>query len=86
MMWTAFYVDKLTSEVQAIEKYPGLNIQQEIKYYHCPLNSNTIIEVRPNEIVLKIFFAFKEIYLHFLLHINEDWDDDLLGDAMDLLT
>jgi hypothetical protein len=27
----------------------------------------------------------KEIALHFLLHINEDFDDDLLQDAVDLL-
>jgi len=27
----------------------------------------------------------KEISLHFLLHMNEDFDDDLLQDAVDLL-
>lgn len=27
----------------------------------------------------------KEISLHFLLHLNEDFDDDLLQDAIDLL-
>jgi hypothetical protein len=27
----------------------------------------------------------KEIALHFLLYINEDFDDDLLKDAVDLL-
>jgi hypothetical protein len=28
----------------------------------------------------------KEMYLHFMLHINEDFDDDLLQDAVELLT
>ena len=27
----------------------------------------------------------KEISLHFLLHLNEDFDDDLLSDAIGLL-
>ena len=27
----------------------------------------------------------KEISLHFMLHLNEDFDDDLLSDAIDLL-
>jgi hypothetical protein len=27
----------------------------------------------------------KEIALHFLLHVNEDFDDDLLKDAVELL-
>jgi dynactin complex subunit len=27
----------------------------------------------------------KEISLHFLLHLNEDFDDDLLQDAIELL-
>jgi hypothetical protein len=27
----------------------------------------------------------KEISLYFMLHINEDFDDDLLGDAIELL-
>lgn len=27
----------------------------------------------------------KQISLHFLLHINEDFDDDLLQDAIELL-
>lgn len=27
----------------------------------------------------------KEISLHFMLHINDDFDDDLLQDALELL-
>lgn len=27
----------------------------------------------------------KEIALHFMLHINDDFDDDLLQDALELL-
>ena len=27
----------------------------------------------------------KEISMHFLLHLNEDFDDDLLQDAVELL-
>lgn len=29
--------------------------------------------------------TYKEVYLHFLLHLNEDFDDDLLKDAVELL-
>jgi hypothetical protein len=28
----------------------------------------------------------QEMYLHFMLHIYEDFDDNLLEDAIDLLT
>ena len=30
-------------------------------------------------------YEWKEVYMNFLLHINEDFDDDLLQDAMQLL-
>jgi hypothetical protein len=28
----------------------------------------------------------KDVFLHFLLHLNEDFDDDLLYDSIDLLS
>lgn len=34
----------------------------------------------------RLCVLMKEIYLHLLLGVNEDWDDDLLGDAIDLLS
>ena len=30
--------------------------------------------------------AIKDVYMLFLLHLNEDFDDDLLCDAMSLIT
>ena len=30
-------------------------------------------------------YEWKEVYMSFLLHINEDFDDDLLQDSMQLL-
>ncbi len=38
------------------------------------------------EIAAKKYAFAKDIYLHLLLGLNEDWDDDLLGDAIDFLT
>jgi len=37
------------------------------------------------DISIKKVMEPKEISLHFLLHMNEDFDDDLLQDAVDLL-
>ena len=30
-------------------------------------------------------FPLKDIFIHFMLHLNEDFDDDLLQDAMSIL-
>ena len=30
-------------------------------------------------------FSGEEVALHFLLHLNEDFDDDLLKDAVELI-
>ena len=32
-----------------------------------------------------MIFGKKDIFLHFLLHLNEDFDDDLLLDAITIL-
>ncbi len=44
-------------------------------------NSN----VNEVKIITKRLTECKEIYLHFMLHIEEDFDDDLLSDAIELL-
>jgi hypothetical protein len=35
--------------------------------------------------IVKDNYILKDIYMMFLLHINDDFDDDLLLDAMELL-
>ena len=30
--------------------------------------------------------SFRDIFMSFLIHLNEDFDDDLLQDAVELLT
>lgn len=37
------------------------------------------------KVTVKKIMDPKEISLHFLLHLNEDFDDDLLQDAIELL-
>jgi hypothetical protein len=38
------------------------------------------------EVTTKKLMTPQEMYLHFMLHMNEDFDDDLLHDALRLLT
>jgi hypothetical protein len=42
-------------------------------------------DVQSMDISIKKVMDPKEISLHFLLHMNEDFDDDLLQDAIELL-
>ena len=34
---------------------------------------------------LELHFTLKEVSMFFLLHLNEDFDDDLLSDAVELI-
>ena len=64
-------------------------------YYEDSLNSNFIyqyhgsINVKQNAYFFKIrkitSLRFKDILMSFLLHLNEDLDDDLLSDAIELI-
>lgn len=42
-------------------------------------------DVQSMDISIKKVMDPREISLHFLLHMNEDFDDDLLQDAIELL-
>jgi hypothetical protein len=62
------------------------------KYFVPGFDSCTLIEgeyengdVQEFTVMTKKILDPKEISLHFLLHINDDFDDDLLQDAIDLL-
>jgi hypothetical protein len=45
-------------------------------------NTNNVREITVRQTQI---WVFKDLMVHFLLHINEDFDDDLLKDATDLL-
>lgn len=56
------------------------------------MDDRIVIEYDPDPEKGKVVFkltdvirVWKEIYLHFLLCVNEDLDDDLLYDCIDLL-
>ena len=42
-------------------------------------------DVSEISVTTKRLMTPREMYLHFMLHINEDFDDDLLQDAVELL-
>jgi hypothetical protein len=58
-------------EYGEIDAYSGGNVQQTMM--------NLLFEVA------KAKLNMKDLYIMLLLHINDDFDDDLLLDAMDLL-
>jgi hypothetical protein len=39
-------------------------------------------DVKEASIIVRRIFDQKHCYLHFLLHLNEDFDDDLLKEAV----
>jgi hypothetical protein len=43
-------------------------------------------DVREMLVRVRRMMVKKEVYLQFLLHLNEDFDDDLLQDALELLS
>lgn len=42
-------------------------------------------DVKEIHVTVKRLSDLKEVALHFMLHINEDFDDDLLQDALHLM-
>jgi hypothetical protein len=42
-------------------------------------------DVKEIHVTVKRPSDLKEVAIHFMLHINEDFDDDLLQDALDLM-
>ena len=65
-------------------------------YFHDPINSSVIYEywnkkkegskkVQVLAIRKILAFRYKDVMMSFLLHLNEDLDDDLLLDAIDLI-
>lgn len=62
-------------------------------FYIPGFDTSTVIEAEHDNgdvseisVTTKRLMTPKEMYLHFMLHINEDFDDDLLQDAVELLT
>lgn len=58
---------------------PAFDSRLMVQSYH--ING----EVKEVDFTLKKALDPKEISLYFMLHVNEDFDDDLLGDAIELL-
>lgn len=58
-----------------------------VEYFE-EITFNKINHTRKKWTVIRLtdlFFNSKELVLQFLLHINDDFDDDLLSDCIDLL-
>jgi hypothetical protein len=84
-----YYVD---NETETILAYDEWQCTYRTKYYLPGFDSSTLIEgeyengdIEEFTIWVKKVLDPKEIALHFLLHINEDFDDDLLQDAIELM-
>lgn len=84
-----YYVSHETETIVAEETWeascyfnffvPGFDTALMVEAYH----ENG--DVKNVNVTTKKVMDPKEISLHFMLHINEDFDDDLLKDAVDLL-
>lgn len=84
-----FYVDNETEQIIAQESWKATCYTN---FYQPGFDTGTMIEaihengnVREVTVITSKFMLPQEVYLHFLLHINEDFDDDLLKDAIELL-
>ena len=82
----------LHNEREEIVKTDSWKATSRIRWYLPGYDSATIIEEEcalsePEEVRVTTtrLVTMKEIYLHFLLHLNEDFDDDLLKEAVELL-
>ena len=55
----------------------------------CTFDDEQMLEtsIGKDEIVLRKIYAVEmnQVYLHYLLHLNDDFDDDLLSDAIKVL-
>ena len=84
-----FYVNNETEQQVAEETWHATCY---VNFFVPGFDSSTVIEafhengdVTKIDITSKKVMDPKEISLHFLLHLNEDFDDDLLSDAIQLL-
>ena len=63
----------------------------EVVWGRVVFNPNLVAQYETDQakraVVIKqwLIFGKKDIFLHFLLHLNEDFDDDLLLDAITIL-
>jgi hypothetical protein len=85
-----FYVHNEREEIISVEQWRA---SSTVNFYIPGFDTSTVIEaqhangdVDSIEVTTKRLMTQKEMYLHFMLHINEDFDDDLLQDAVELLT
>lgn len=85
-----YYVNNEREEIIATEEWICTN---KTHFYIPGFDTSTIIEADHengdiSEVIIttKRLMTPKEMYLHFMLHIHEDFDDDLLQDAVELLT
>lgn len=84
-----FYVNNETEQVVAQETWEATCY---VNFFVPGFDSGTVIQgfyengdVKEVGVTVKKVMDPKEISLHFMLHLNEDFDDDLLSDAIDLL-
>lgn len=85
-----YYVHNQREEIIATETWEATC---KTNFYIPGFDTSTVIEAKHNtgdvnevEVTTKRLVTPQEMYLHFMLHINEDFDDDLLHDAIKLLT
>lgn len=84
-----YYINNETEKIVAQDKW---ECTYRTKYYMPGFDSCTLIEgqyengdVDEFTISVQKILDPREIALHFLLHVNEDFDDDLLQDAIEML-
>jgi hypothetical protein len=84
-----YYVNNETEQVVAEETWEATCY---VNFFVPGFDSATVIEgfyengdVKEVGVTTKKVMDPREISLHFMLHMNEDFDDDLLSDAIDLL-
>jgi hypothetical protein len=84
-----FYVSNETEQEVAQETWEATCY---VNFFVPGFDNGTVIEgfyengdVKEVGVTVKKVMDPKEISLHFMLHLNEDFDDDLLSDAIDLL-
>ena len=84
-----YYVNNETEKVVAEETWEATCY---VNFFVPGFDSGTVIEgfyengdVKEVGVTTKKVMDPREISLHFMLHLNEDFDDDLLSDAIELL-
>ncbi len=84
-----FYVNNETEQIVAEEHWDATCY---VNFYVPGFDNATVVEgfyengdVKNIKVTTKKVMDPRQISLHFMLHLNEDYDDDLLGDAIELL-